>query len=118
MRDCLQKSSKRQWSQVRTLLRIARKWIVVYQRMSRLGRVEQEEQAETSEQVVTEEVPVKRSAWIIVECDEFTDDIQEYRRRRRKALLEALLAIREGQKHLSRRVITIWAYQRTLRKAG
>ncbi len=80
--------------------------------------VEQEEQAETSEQAVMEEKPVKRSAWIIVECDEFTDDIKEYQRRRRKALLEALLEIRQGQKHLSRRVINIWAYQRTLRKAG
>jgi hypothetical protein len=80
--------------------------------------VEQEGPPETSEQAETIEEPVKRSAWIIVECDEFTDDIKEYRRRRRKALLEALLAIREGQKHLSRRVINIWAYQRTLRKAG
>ena len=80
--------------------------------------VEQEAQADTSEQVVTEEKPVKRSSWILVECDEFTDDIKEYRRRRRKALLEALLAIREGQTHLSRRVINIWAYQRSLRKAG
>ena len=82
---------------------------------------EQEEQAgqeDTSEQAATGEPPVKRSAWVIVECDAFTDDIQEYRRRRRKALLEALLALREGQKHLSRRVINIWAYQRQLRKAG
>jgi hypothetical protein len=79
---------------------------------------EQEDQAEKSEQAATEEQPAKRSAWIIVECDEFTNTIQEYRRRRRKALLEALIAIREGQKHLSRRVINIWAYQRTLRKAG
>src|SRR5436305_4519458 len=74
--------------------------------------VEQEAQADTSEQVVTEEKPVKRSSWILVECDEFTDDIKEYRRRRRKALLEALLAIRQGQKQLSRRGINIWAYHR------
>ena len=80
--------------------------------------VEQEAQADTREQVVTEEKPVKRSSWILVECEEFTDDIKEYRRRRRKALLEALLAIRQGQKQLSRRVINIWAYQRSLRKAG
>jgi hypothetical protein len=85
---------------------------------SAVETVEQEEQAETGEQAEIEEEPVKRSAWIIVECDEFTDDIKEYQRRRRKALLEALLQIREGQKHLSRRVINIWAYQRTLRKAG
>src|SRR5579859_1035227 len=87
--------------------------VTTYESAEEIG--EQEEQAEASEQAVTEELPVKRSAWVIVECDEFTDDIQEYRRRRRKALLEALLAIREGQKHLSRRVINIWAYQRGLR---
>lgn len=80
--------------------------------------MEQEGQVEISEQAAMEEVSAKRSSWIIVECDEFTDDIKEYRRRRRKALLEALVAIREGQQHLSRRVISIWAYQRTLRKAG
>jgi hypothetical protein len=74
--------------------------------------VEQEEPGEASERFVLEEVPVKRSLWMIVKCEEFTDDIKEYRRRRRKALLEALVAIREGQRHLSRRVINIWAYQR------
>jgi hypothetical protein len=80
--------------------------------------VEQEGQGETIERVVLEEEPVKRSSWMMVECEEFTDDIKEYKRRRRKALLEALVAIRDGQQHLSRRVINIWAYQRTLRKAG
>ena len=85
---------------------------------SPLEGVDQAEPGETSERVVLEEVPVKRSSWMIVECDEFTDDIKEYRRRKRRALLEVLVAIREGQQHLSRRVINIWAYQRTLRKAG
>jgi hypothetical protein len=80
--------------------------------------VEQEESVDTSKQPVREEGAAKRSSWMIVECEEFTDDIKEYRKRRRKALLEALLALREGQQHLSRRVINIWAYQRTLRKAG
>ena len=80
--------------------------------------MEQEGQGETGELVVTEELTVKRSSWMIMECEEFTDDIKEYRRRRRKALLEALVAIREGQRHLSRRVINIWAYQRTLLKVG
>jgi hypothetical protein len=55
--------------------------------------------------------PIKRSSWSLVQCEEFTEDIQEYRRRRRKALLEALIALREGR-NLSRRVINIWAYQR------
>ena len=80
--------------------------------------MEQEGQEETMERVVLEEEPVKRSPWMIVECEEFTDDIKEYRRRRRKALLEVLVAIREGQQHLSRRVINIWAYQRALLNAG
>ena len=58
-----------------------------------------------------EEKIVKRSSWSLVTCEEFTEDIQEYRRRRRKALVEALIELREGR-NLSRRVINIWAYQR------
>lgn len=54
--------------------------------------------------------PIKRSFWSLVKCEEFTDDIQEYQRRRRKALLEALIDLREGR-NLSRRVMNIWAYQ-------
>ncbi len=54
----------------------------------------------------------KRSSWSLVQQEEFTQDIKEYRRRRRKALLEALIDIRTGQRKLSRRVINIWAYQR------
>jgi hypothetical protein len=60
---------------------------------------------------VEEEKAVKRSSWSLVKCEEFTEDIQEYRRRRRKALVEALIDLREGR-NLSRRVINIWAYQR------
>lgn len=60
---------------------------------------------------LVEEQPIKRSTWSLVQCEEFTEDIQEYRRRRRKALLEALIALREGR-NLSKRVINIWAYQR------
>ena len=58
-----------------------------------------------------DEKTVKRSSWSLVKCEEYTEDIQEYRRRRRKALLEALIDLREGR-NLSRRVINIWAYQR------
>jgi len=54
---------------------------------------------------------VKRSSWSLMKYEEFTEDIQEYRRRRRKALLEALLDLREGC-NLSRRVMNIWVYQR------
>ncbi len=56
---------------------------------------------------------VKRSSWSLIQCEEFTQDYREYKRRRRKALLEALIDIRMGQRHLSRRVINIWAYQRS-----
>ncbi len=60
--------------------------------------------------------PVKRSSWTLVQREEFTQDIREYQRRRRTALLEALVDIREGQRHLSGRVISIWAYQRNERR--
>src|SRR6266700_1265078 len=69
---------------------------------------EQEVQAEVDEQVEADETPVKRSPWTLVMCEEFTSDYKEYKRRRRRALLEALVAIREGERFLSRRVISIW----------
>ncbi len=53
---------------------------------------------------------VVRSPWSLVEQAPFTQDIKEYRRRR-KVLLERLIDLRAGQCHLSRRVISIWAYQ-------
>ena len=56
--------------------------------------------------------PRKRSAWGLVEREEFTQDIEEYKRRRRKVLLDALVELREGR-NLSRRVISVWAYQRS-----
>ncbi len=59
---------------------------------------------------------VRRSSWTLVEREEFTQDIKEYKRRRRKALLEALIDLREGQRHMSGRVISIWAYQRGERR--
>ncbi|HLG78139.1 MAG TPA: hypothetical protein VKX46_17110 [Ktedonobacteraceae bacterium] len=60
--------------------------------------------------------PVRRSSWTLVEREEFTQDIKEYKRRRRKALLEALIDLREGQRQMSGRVISIWAYQRGERR--
>src|SRR6266567_5948365 len=79
---------------------------------------EQEVQAQEDERNEAGETPVKRSPWTLVMCEEFTSDYKEYKRRRRKGLLEALVAIREGERFLSRRVINIWAYQRQLRKAS
>jgi hypothetical protein len=56
---------------------------------------------------------VVRSPWSLVEQAPFTQDIKEYRLRRRKVLLERLIDLRAGQCHLSRRVISMWAYQRS-----
>jgi hypothetical protein len=70
------------------------------------------DQSEEGEIVALDRQPVKRSPWSLIQCEEFTQDIKEYKRRRRKALLEALIDIRMGQRNLSRRVINIWAYQR------
>jgi hypothetical protein len=66
-----------------------------------------------------DEQPVKRSSWRLVEQEEFTSDREEYKRRRRAALLDALTDLRTGQRELSRRVISVWAYQRSeLRWSG
>ena len=75
----------------------------------------EEGQERNGKPLETERQPVKRSSWVLVEQEEFTQDIEEYKRRRRKALLEALLDIRAGR-NLSRRVINIWAYQRSERR--
>jgi hypothetical protein len=80
--------------------------------------VDEGDQAEGSGLLELEVRTVKRSSWSLIQCEEFTQDYKEYKRRRRKALLEALIDIRMGQRNLSRRVINIWAYQRTLRKTG
>jgi hypothetical protein len=76
------------------------------------GSIDQESQAEHGNPIEAGLRFIKRSSWSLVQCEEFTQDIKEYRRRRRKALLEALIDIRMGQRNLSRRVINIWAYQR------
>ena len=66
-----------------------------------------------------EVTPGRRSVWILCESAPFSDDIGEYRRRRRRALVESLADLREGKRLYSRRVISIWAYQRKqLRKVS
>jgi hypothetical protein len=78
------------------------------------GENEQEVAADRPEE--GQRPPIRRSSWTLVEREEFTRDIKEYKRRRRKALLEALVDLREGQRHMSGRVISIWAYQRGERR--
>ena len=66
-----------------------------------------------------EGTPGRRSVWVLCESAPFSDDIGEYRRRRRRVLVESLADLREGKRLYSRRVVSIWAYQRRrLRKAG
>jgi hypothetical protein len=55
---------------------------------------------------------VRRSVWMLYESDPFSDDRGEYKRRRRRALAESLIDLREGRRLYSRRVVGIWAYQR------
>jgi hypothetical protein len=83
------------------------------------GSGENEQEATADKPEEGQRQLVRRSSWTLVEREEFTQDIKEYKRRRRQALLEALVDLREGQRHMSGRVITIWAYQRGERwKAG
>src|SRR6266516_829750 len=57
---------------------------------------------------------VKRSAWVLYEQEPFSSDIEDYRARRQAALLESLTALQAGKLMYSRRVVSIWAYQRRL----
>jgi hypothetical protein len=58
----------------------------------------------------------KRPSWSLYEHDAFTTDIQEYRTRRRAALLESLMEVRAGRWWISGRVLSVWAYQRSQRQ--
>jgi hypothetical protein len=58
-----------------------------------------------------EDQSVRGSVWVLHESDPFSDERGEYKRRRR-ALAESLTDLREGKRLYSRRVVTIWAYQR------
>lgn len=55
--------------------------------------------------------PVKQS-WVLYEHDAFSRDIQDYRDRRQAALVESLTDLRAGKPMYSRRVLSVWAYQR------
>lgn len=66
-----------------------------------------------------EEPGVQASEWKLQEVAEFTRDVQVYRQRRRKALEEAIRERDGTGKYVSRRVLTLWEYQRgQLRLAG
>ncbi len=71
---------------------------------------------ETSEvgslEMGTEEGEPSRPKWVLYEAEPFTNDYQEYRRRRRRALLEKLMLVRAGEWRISNRVHSVWAFQR------
>jgi hypothetical protein len=58
--------------------------------------------------------PVKRSSWSLYEQEPFSQDIADYRERRRQALQESILDLRAGKHMYSRRVLNVWAYQRRM----
>ncbi len=60
----------------------------------------------------TDQLP-RRSSWALFEQEEFTTERDEYKRRRRSALVDSLTDLRSGERTLSRRVINVWSYQRS-----
>jgi hypothetical protein len=61
----------------------------------------------------------KRSTWMLSEHAPFSTDIKDYRERRRLALIASLEDLRARKPMYSRRVVSIWDYQRKgLRLAG
>ncbi len=57
-----------------------------------------------------------RSSWVLYEHDPFSSNIQDYRDRRQSALEESLLHLRDGKQLYSRRVVSVWDYQRKLQR--
>jgi len=79
----------------------------------------QEEQPGDVVSVEEETHALKRSSWSLYEHDPFSQEIEDYRERRRQALRESMLDLRAGKPMYSRRVLNVWAYQRRiLRQKG
>jgi len=53
-----------------------------------------------------------KASWVLYEHDEFSGDIDVYRERRQAALVESLTDLRAGKLMYSRRVLSVWDYQR------
>ncbi len=56
---------------------------------------------------------LQSSSWVLYEHDVSADDVEALGELRRQALFESLEAARAGSLHLSRRVINVWASQRS-----
>ena len=60
----------------------------------------------------------KRASWMLYEFEPFSREIEDYRDWRRSALVESMHDLRAGKSMYSRRVVSIWAYQRRLERSG
>ena len=69
-------------------------------------------------QIQEEQQEGKRSSWVLYEQEPFSQEIEDYRERRRTALFESMHDLRAGKSMYSRRVVSIWAYQRRLARTG
>ncbi|GCE16991.1 rolling circle replication-associated protein [Dictyobacter kobayashii] len=67
---------------------------------------------EFAEAEQSQDEPPTRPRWSLYEAEPFSKDVNEYRQRRRQALLEAMMVVRSGQWRISGRVISIWSFQR------
>ena len=74
------------------------------------------EHDEWIENILETDVPKKRAVWSLYEAEPFTSDWKEYRSRRRRALLESLMIVRDGQWRISGRILSVWSFQRSQRK--
>ncbi len=61
---------------------------------------------------VVEERPEQESEWVLYEREPFTQDVDEYKERVRLALEEVLTDRASSGRRLSRRVLSIWSFQR------
>jgi hypothetical protein len=68
--------------------------------------------SDENEQEQSEQAEKPRSSWVLYEAEPFSHALEDYERRRRQALLEALVEMYERRRHISRRIIGMWAYQR------
>src|SRR6266516_4554798 len=69
-------------------------------------------------QAQADEPEGKRAYWALYEIEPFSQEIEDYRERRRSALVESMHDLRSGKPMYSRRVVSIWAYQRRLARTG
>jgi len=73
---------------------------------------------EEGSQVQGDEPEEKKASWSLFEYKPFSQEIEDYRDRRQTALVESMHDLRAGKSMYSRRVVSIWSYQRRLSRSG